>query len=460
MIAGTGGRGRRVAALAILTALIALFGAASAGAAVYWGASDGVGAANLDGTNPTPEYMYMPEVGELQGPACGVVMGSEYLYWAAPGSIVRRRLVGESIYPGAVVPHLDDPCGLTTDGTHLYWTTMGGHPPLTAGLGSIGRANLDGSEPTNSLVTGLERPCGVAVEGGHIFWIGRTGIPLKYGIGRANADGSGAQATFIQPQTMTLSCGIAAAAGYLYWGQGEDIGRANLEGGEVNEHFITGTGRAEAIAIAAGHIYWVSQPLTVNASIGRANLDGSEANANWLPTGQRELGGLAVDAAPTPPALTLPSRAIQPEEAKVEYNVRSGAARFGVWIPPGGSLRAGLPPQGELRVTSPGLSWAVFPSSVRQVLHANFYEWQVRVRSGSGAVGKRIRKQLRERGEAKVKVQLSYTVPRTYPAEATVELTLRRYPGAAAGWTKHPRAPKAKPKKPKPTKPKTKKPQR
>jgi hypothetical protein len=442
MVVGIQVDGRLIAALAVMATLIALVGSRCADAAVYWGSSvDGVGAANLDGSNPIWDYMYSPGVSEMQGPACGVVIGTEYLYWAAPGSIVRRKLEGEGFYPAAIVPHLDSPCGLTADGSHLYWTYSGGHPPTVAGAGSIGRANFDGSEVTTNFITGLERPCGIAVEGGHVFWVGR-GPLFGSGIGRANLDGSGAQSTFIPAAAAVLGCGIAASGGHLYWGQGNAIARANLEGGELDPNFIPGTGLVEAIAIGAGHIYWASE---TQGSMGRANLDGSEANSAWLPTGERELDGIAVDEGSTPPFLTLPSRSIEPD-TKVEYNVRSGAVRFGVYVPPEGPLARPSPPQGELRVTSPGLSWAVLPGSVASATHGGAYDWQVRVRSGSGAVGRRIRTQLRLRGEARATVQLSYSAPRAYPVEGTMTLTLRRYPGAAAVWTNHPHLPKIKPK--------------
>src|SRR5689334_16185502 len=134
------GRVRRVlgVAAALLAAGVwvsALYPSAGARAAVYWGSgTDGVGAANLDGSAPQPNYFYWPFAAESQGPSCGVAVNSEYLYWAAPTGIGRRKLSGEGIYPGTAVPHLSAPCGLAVDGSHLYWGNQTG--------GSIGRANL------------------------------------------------------------------------------------------------------------------------------------------------------------------------------------------------------------------------------------------------------------------------------------------------------------------------------
>jgi hypothetical protein len=410
-------------------------------AAVYWGSSrDGVGAANLDGSDPQSDYFYSPTITDSQGSACGVAVNSEFLYWAAPGGISRRRLDGEGFYPATIVPHLNRPCGLALDGSHVYWGNPGGNPPSGPGAGSIGRANLDGSEATNAFIAGLEGPCDITVGGDHVFWVEHGTVPEWGGIGRASLDGSAPQRSFIPFPTRNPSCGLTASGGYLYWGQGEAIARANLEGGEMNEAFIPDTGVVEGIAVQAGHIYWAADWPDETSSVGRANLDGSEANPNWIRTSEPELGGVALDERPTPPYLVLPSRplALVPN---LEYNLRSGSALLGVYVPPHGPLATPSPPQGQLTVTSRGLSWKVFGSTVPHAAHGGSYLWQVRIRSGRGAVGRRIRAQLRSRGWARVTVHLSYTQERVYPVEATRKLILRRYHGARAGWVKHPGPP-------------------
>lgn len=430
-------RGRRTFA-GLLTAALCAYAfcsGVSAQAAVYWGsARDGVGAANLDGSDPQAEYFYWPFVSESQGPACGVAVNSEYLYWAAPGGIGRRKLDGEGIYPGTVVPHLQGPCGLALDESHLYWGN--------SATSSIGRANLDGSEANSSFVTGLERPCDVAVSDGHLFWIERSSAGRQGGVGKANLDGSSPQRSFIPFPSYNPSCGLAISGGFIYWGQEEAIARANLEGGEVNETFIPGAGVVNGIAIEGGRIYWVSQWPGMAADIGRANLDGSEADPAWIANSETELGGVAVDERLTAPYLELPSIPVRFAK-NVQYNLRSGAILLGVYVPPHGVLAAHLPPQGQLTVTSPGLSWKVFGSTDLLPAQGGDALWQVLVRSGSGAVGRRIRGQLRRRGWAPVTVHLTYTQERVYPVEATRRVILRRYRGARSGWVKHPGPPRS-----------------
>src|SRR5262249_31422899 len=155
---------------------------------------------------------------------------------------------------------------------------------------------------------------------------------------------------------------------------------------------------------------------------GRANLDGSDPNPAWIPSTERGLRGVAVDARPTPPYLLLPSRSIR-NRRNAFYNLRSGAALIGVYVPD----------QGQLTVTSPGLSWEVFGSSVRLAAEGGYYLWWIRIRAGNGATGRRIRSQLRGRGWAPVKLRMTYTQDRIYPVTAGRRLTLRRYEGASAG---------------------------
>lgn len=50
---------------------------------------------------------------------------------------------------------------------HLYWTNFSG--------GTIGRANLDGSNPNQNFITGATNPIGLAVDAGHIYWANTSG---------------------------------------------------------------------------------------------------------------------------------------------------------------------------------------------------------------------------------------------------------------------------------------------
>lgn len=411
-----GRRGICACAMA-LACLLGMLAPTTSLAAVYWGSShNGVGAANLDGENPIWDYLYWPFVDESDGPACGVAVNPTHLYWAGSRGIGRRALEGENVYPTTIVPQLPRPCGLTLDAGHIYWGNSGG--------GSIGRANLDGSEATLSFITGLELPCDVAVDSRHIYWMERGGI------GRANLDGSAAQRGFAPIPFWTGGCGIAIGGRYLYWGQAGTIRRLDLDGEAAAETLVSGVGAVEGITLDDNYMYWANWGEDNVASIGRARLDGSEVNPRWIVSPERQLLGVAVDGRPVPPLLLLPSRPIS-FAANAEFNLRSGAARIETYVPG----------QGDLRVTSPGLSWKVFRTTILRPARAG-YQWGVRFRAGSGKVGKRIRKQLRARGWAAVTLHIEYTQSRIYPTTASRRFILRRYPGAKARWVKHPRPPR------------------
>ena len=384
--------------------------ASSAGAAVYWGSSrNGLGAAGLDGSQPIWDYLYWPYPAESDGPPCGVAVNSSHLYWAGVRGIGRRALEGENVYPATIVPYLSQPCGITVDQSHVYWGN--------SATDSLGRAGLDGSEANASFVTGLEGPCDVAVGSGRVYWM------EKVGIGRANLDGSQAEREFVPMPASHVGCGIAVGGHHLYWGEADSIYRLDLDFIGSPEELVSEAGGVQGIALDATHIYWSDGA----DGIGRANLDGSQAQPRWIVGPEMGLG-VAVDARPTPPPLTLPSRPVL-FARNAEYNLHSGAARIGAYVPG----------QGELRVTSPGLSWKVLRSSVPRPSWAGAFLWTVTFRAGRGTVGKRIRSQLRRKGWAPVKLRLEYTQARVYPVSATRRLILRRYPGAAAVWVKHPR---------------------
>ena len=68
-------------------------------------------------------------------------------------------------------------------------------------------------------------------------------------------------------------------ANYRYYGGGTTIGRANLDGTNPNQSFITGANSAHGVAVDGQFIYWTNQ---FGDTIGRANLDGTNPNQSFI----------------------------------------------------------------------------------------------------------------------------------------------------------------------------------
>src|SRR5262249_38875879 len=148
----------------------------------------------------------------------------------------------------------------------VYWTNWA--PNGT----TIGRANLDGTSPNQSFITGGNAPCGIAVDANYIYWANNGGQ-----VGRANINGTGATQDFIT--ATSPPCGVAVNASYTYWAnQTGSIGRANLNGTSPTQNFIPGTGGICDVAIDASHIYWDTY-----SGIGRANLNGTSPDPSFMP---------------------------------------------------------------------------------------------------------------------------------------------------------------------------------
>jgi hypothetical protein len=190
----------------------------------------------------------------------------------------------DSVAPtGACGPTIDDvsvaPARSATG--HLYWSK-------DAAAGIIGRANLNGTSPNQTFVTGGSSVRGVAVDHSYVYW-------ANYGlnaIGRANLNGTSPNQSFI---TAPNASAVAVDGSYVYWANttAGTIGRANLNGTSPNQSFITGASNTTGVAVDGSHVYW-SDFIGGVYSIGRANLDGTNPNQSFI-TGGNITHGVAVD---------------------------------------------------------------------------------------------------------------------------------------------------------------------
>jgi virginiamycin B lyase len=181
---------------------------------------------------------------------------------------------------------------------YLYWTNTTGGPPKFGGV--IGRARLNGTAVNQKFITGASFPSVVLVLGRYLYWANTGPLPNGAGtigagtIGRARLNGTDVNQKFITGASQPV--GLTAAHGYLYWTNHTGwIGRAELNGAHVNQKFIKTAqpNGPDDVVVGSGHIYWAN-----NYNIGRANLNGTGVKQNFIavPNGPSGVSGLAVNS--------------------------------------------------------------------------------------------------------------------------------------------------------------------
>lgn len=128
-----------------------------------------------------------------------------------------------------------------------------------------------------------EQIASLAVDGAYIYFQAGTKI------GRAKLDGSDVNLALA---AMGVSSGLAVDGTYIYAALGFDIGRCKLDGSEVNKTFIAAGAGATALAVNAANVFWAAG---LGSTIGRATIAGGSVNANFL-TAPVSPHGVAIDA--------------------------------------------------------------------------------------------------------------------------------------------------------------------
>jgi virginiamycin B lyase len=189
-----------------------------------------------------------------------------FVYWGNfDGTVGRANLDGTNVEESFIAGG-DNVCGVAVNATHIYWANVSGT--------GIGRANLDGTGVDQSLIDATD-PCGVAVSATHVYWANSSANT----IGRANLNGTGAGQNFVTGASEP--CGVAVDGTYLYWANdgSDSIGRAELSNpATADQGFITGADSPCGVAVNATHLYWTNT-FGVLDTIGRASL-GNPGGAN------------------------------------------------------------------------------------------------------------------------------------------------------------------------------------
>ena len=310
---------------------------ARAEAYIYWtesGRNAGIGRANLDGTGV--------DRGFLDQHAYVITADAGHLYWSDRNDDVSRSNIdGTSVDPSFIDGLVPVICSrgcsymydLAVDGAHVYGTGRGGFSH--GERGAIGRANLDGTGVDQRFITTSDELSGLAVDASHVFWatLGSFPGPGSGSIGRANLDGTGVNERFIISGNDQYVVDVAVDAGHVYWThagcvfrptpecRGGTIGRANLDGTDVDYNFITLTRGAGSLEVDENYLYWANYDYDhEKGMIGCANVDGTGVNERFI-SGLGYPYAIAVNAL-QPPGEVTAKRTQRQKGERIRIQVR------------------------------------------------------------------------------------------------------------------------------------------
>ena len=218
------------------------------------------------------------QINDLDFPICDLEPKEGKIYWTdmSAGDIQRANLDGsnvEVILEGGI--RGPESIALDVAAGKMYWTDWNGD------TGKIQRSDLDGSN-SETLVVGLSRPGEIALDlvAGKMYYTDSSFTALRFSdnffsarIMRADLDGSNAETVLsimelvddvsvpfwdILPPYQDIALDLSK--GKMYWAGGSGIGRANLDGSNVEtilERWFKLRGpESIALDVAAGKMYW------------------------------------------------------------------------------------------------------------------------------------------------------------------------------------------------------------
>ncbi len=201
---------------------------------IYWfNRGDGaIGRANIDGSGVNADFI--PGAAAV---GTGLAVGDGYIFWTDFQNSTLGRANVDGSGAGTIVTGLMSPRGVAVDASHVYWTNYG----VENGQLPIGRANLDGTEAVNDFILAPSPGTGqigqMVADSSHLYWGHGPNIA------RATSDGMNINTGFaVAPGG---NAGLAVDASHIYWSTNGDysfdahpIARANLDGSGVDAVFI------------------------------------------------------------------------------------------------------------------------------------------------------------------------------------------------------------------------------
>ncbi len=255
------------------------------GGYVYW--SDPkhgrIGRAKLDGTEADDNYIAVG--GEPYGVAVVDEPSAEYVFWtdrgelekgafeqdvgkAGKGTIGRADLDGSNVNPSCY-SGLDNPRSIAADAGYVYWTMPGlTEGDQNIGNGKLGRADSscnEGSKNLNFLAkveaSQIISSGDVAVDATHIYISNLTRSGSRSDIFRCAIDGSECfHPVAAEVHDTNVPAELALDGTHLYWNDRDhnQISRSNLDGTNPEPAFITGAGQPGSLARAGENLLWTT----------------------------------------------------------------------------------------------------------------------------------------------------------------------------------------------------------
>ncbi len=207
-----------------------------------------------------------------------------YVYWESGTHIGRANLDGS----GLTEAFFSDPVpvttpsvvtGIATDGSNVYFAQNGTHGLVSRISSKPGGPSLpvfQVPQPERGEVNARS----LTVEGRYIYWCTGEAGELSYdAIGRAEIDGANIEPEFIKVAKPVY--GIAVDANHIYWTTLYSIGRAALDGSTVEPELIHLIQLSlHSLTVSGGSLYW-----NEGDSVERASVTGSQIDRGFITTG-------------------------------------------------------------------------------------------------------------------------------------------------------------------------------
>lgn len=248
----------------------------AADADIYWVA--GVTASRIARADDQGRHVHTRFITGLR--AVGTVaLGAGSIYWTSGSSIGRASLAGRDV-ARSFIPRVGVVAGVAVDNRFVYW--LSDIDPACRNRPGFGRAELDGRRAVRGFVCSAKRGAPIAVDGfasgiaaraGYLYWgwIGGIGRVATSGLQRYDN-------TFIKVPPGDSPAGVTVSNRFLYWGSytfGPPIGRASVTGKQINPVFINGSSGdvGAELTVTPSYLYFTNDYFS-GAAIARSTLGG------------------------------------------------------------------------------------------------------------------------------------------------------------------------------------------